>query len=208
MANQPYLALYTGDWKKDHNLSLCSPATRGVWIDLLCSLHDGRIGNVTGTPHQLAQLCRTDAASMHASLLELQATGAANVSERNGVFTIICRRMTKALEVSQSRAKAGAKGGARNKQKEPVPEYENEDEGKQKVREFCTSISIGEKDADWFFWKCHANGWKNAGQPILDWRGTLRSWQKAGYLPSQKTRSNGNRPSITNPPMRMAKSPP
>jgi hypothetical protein len=61
-----------------------------------------------------------------------------------------------------------------------------------KVREFARGEGIGEGDADWFFWKCHANGWCNGGRSILDWKATLRSWNKAGYLPSQKVgRNNG-----------------
>jgi len=125
--NHPYLPLYTGDWKKDPRLSLCSVATRGVWIDLLCSLHDGRIGQVTGTPEQIARLCRCNAAECHAALLELQTSGAANVSERDGVFTVVCRRMKKAIIISQLRAECASKRPSKPlaKPKQP-PDIESE----------------------------------------------------------------------------------
>ncbi len=155
-------------------------------------MHDGRISQVTGTPPQLARLCRCDTADMLPALLELQSTGAANVSERGGVYTVVCRRMKKAEDLSKVRAEAGSKGGAKRKQREGVPEYEDESEGLRIVVEFGKSDGIGERDAEWFFLKCHANGWTNGGKPILDWKNTLRSWQRAGYLPSQKQHSNGN----------------
>ncbi len=117
MASQPYLPLYTGDWKKDPQLSMCSAATRGIWIDLLCSIHDGRIGQVTGTADQLSRLGRCDAASMTDALHDLQANQAASISERNGVFTVICRRMKKACEISLVRQQAGGKGGSKTASK-------------------------------------------------------------------------------------------
>lgn len=190
MANQPYLPLYTGDWKKDPKLSMCSPSTRGIWIDLLCSLHDARISQLTAMPEQFARLCRCDTGSMLAGLLELQSTGAANVSEREGSFTVVCRRMKKAEELSQQRALSGSKGGAKSKaNREQTPDIESEDNGLERVRGFGKEKGIPEADCDWFYFKGSANGWTNGGRPILDWKMTLLSWQRAKYLPSQK---NGN----------------
>lgn len=183
MKNQPYLPLYTGDWKKDPELSICSPATRGIWVDLLCSLHDGHIGQVTGTASELARLCRCDTAECIAALLELQNKRAANISERDGVFTVTCRRMKSAYELSQKRAIAGSKKGAKQLQS---LEYESESEGRLKVKEFTRTLNLPDSDGDWFFWKCHGNGWTNGGKPIRNWKATIRSWQSAGYLPSQK----------------------
>lgn len=193
MASQPYLPLYTGDWKKDPELSMCSAATRGIWIDLLCSIHDGRIGQVTGTADQLSRLCRCDAASLTAALHELQASRAANISERSGVFTVVCRRMKKATDISRVRAEAGSKGGANKKQKEASPDTDDDigSEGLDRVIEFAKAEGIRQTDADWFYWKGRGNGWTNGGRPILDWKATLRSWNRAGYLPSQKVGLNG-----------------
>src|SRR5688500_14639992 len=90
----PAFQFYPGDWLKDPQLSMCSPASRGVWMDLLCAMHElGRSGQVTGTVDQLCRLCRCTAAEMSAALTELESTKTASVSERNGVVTVICRRM-------------------------------------------------------------------------------------------------------------------
>lgn len=37
---RPSFQFYPADWRKDANLRRCSPAARGVWMDLLCILHD------------------------------------------------------------------------------------------------------------------------------------------------------------------------
>lgn len=38
--SRPSFQFYPGDWTKNANLRRCSPAARGVWIDILCLLHD------------------------------------------------------------------------------------------------------------------------------------------------------------------------
>lgn len=37
---RPAFQFYPADWRKDANLRRCSPAARGVWMDVLCVLHD------------------------------------------------------------------------------------------------------------------------------------------------------------------------
>ncbi len=190
MVKHPYIPLYVGDWLKDPKLSLCSPATRGVWIDLICSLHElGQGGKITANAQQLARLCRSSDADIHAALKELQTTDAADVYERDGVYTVVCRRMRKAADLSEKRQQAGSKAHS-NREANPDIESENGTEGLEKVREFCKAEGISMLDAEWFYHKGRGNGWTNGGKPILDWKATLRSWKRAGYLPSQKA-SNG-----------------
>jgi hypothetical protein len=91
--NSPF-HLDTGDWLKDPKLSMCAPAARGIWIDLLCALHEsGRRGQITGTPDQLARLCRCSTAEFVEAIAEFKRTNAADISERNGSVTVINRRM-------------------------------------------------------------------------------------------------------------------
>ncbi len=82
------------DWLSDHAVSRCAPATRGIWKDLLDAMHEsGRTGELSGTADQLARLGRCSAAELVQALTELRITEAADVSERNGTFTIRNRRM-------------------------------------------------------------------------------------------------------------------
>jgi hypothetical protein len=96
------------------------------------------------------------------------------------------------MEISQLRADAASKRGSKPLAKpKQTLDIENEDETLKKIREFARGEGISEIDADWFFWKCQGNGWTNGGRPILSWEATLRSWSRAGFLPSQKHNTNG-----------------
>ena len=67
------------------------------------------------------------------------------------------------------------------------------------VVSFCKSLNLPENDGVWFFARCEGNGWKNNGQPIKDWKATIRAWKAAGYMASQKVngqRSGGGKPRL------------
>lgn len=105
MKKLPYIPFYTGDWLKDPALSLCSPATRGVWMDLLCRMHEaGRVGTLEGTVEQLCRLSRCVPADLALALTDLQTTGAAAVTERNGVVTLVNRRMNREAKEREANA--------------------------------------------------------------------------------------------------------
>lgn len=86
--------MYYGDWKRDANLSKCGPLTRGIWIDLICDMHDlDQCGELTGTIEQLARCCRCSPDQMDFAAKELLSTQTAIVTNRNGKIKIINRRM-------------------------------------------------------------------------------------------------------------------
>lgn len=94
MAKNPAFQLYTGDWLKDPNLSMCSPATRGIWMDLICAMHENdRSGIVTGPLVGLARLCRCSPEEMKISLEELKDTKTACVTDHHKKITVTNRRM-------------------------------------------------------------------------------------------------------------------
>lgn len=94
MGKRPSFQFYPGDWMKDPALSMCAPATRGIWVDLLCAIHElDHAGQVTGTPEQLSRLCRCSVAQFVDALSEIRLTRSADVTERNGIVTVISRRM-------------------------------------------------------------------------------------------------------------------
>lgn len=105
MAKLPYLPLYTGDWRKDPALTLCMPATRGVWIDLLCAMHDlDRSGELCGTLDELARVARCSTLDLTQALTDLQNKRAAEVRERNGVYYVRNRRMHRESEKRKANA--------------------------------------------------------------------------------------------------------
>lgn len=64
---RPAFQFYPGDWQKNANLRRCSPAARGVWIDILCLFHDSEaeygvlrwplkdVANAAGAPMPLVR---------------------------------------------------------------------------------------------------------------------------------------------------------
>lgn len=94
MSKKPSFQFYPGDWMKDPKLSMCQPATRGVWIDLLCAMHENeQSGEIAGSVNQLARICRCLPEEMQSALDDLSVTKTALVTECNKIVTVICRRM-------------------------------------------------------------------------------------------------------------------
>lgn len=120
----PWLKFFPGDWLKEPSLTICSPATRGIWIDLICVMHEsGGVGQLTGTVAQLAKLARCSAAEMEQSIRELDAYKIASVTVRNSKVTLLSRRL-KREEITRKngaiRAARFRRNAARNAQRHGV----------------------------------------------------------------------------------------
>ena len=72
----------------------------------------------------------------------------------------------------------------------------------EEVIEFCSGQAICRDDAEWFWWKCEGCDWTNGGKPIKNWQATLRAWQAAKYLPSQK--QGGQRATFAEKPRKLS----
>jgi len=93
------IEINTGVWLKDPKLSMCSPATRGIWFDMLCAMHElDRCGQLTGTYVQLGRISRCSSNECEMAVKELLNTKTADVTECNGIVTITNRRMNRAYE--------------------------------------------------------------------------------------------------------------
>jgi hypothetical protein len=192
----PYLPLFTGDWVKDPELTLCTPATRGIWIDLLCAMHErGRCGELLGTVDQLARFARCTAAELALALDDLHTTGAAVVQKRDGSIFVRNRRM---YDESQKR-KSNAERQKRHREvcrnvesnSEIAIEYEsdNEPESKrfipptiQEVTAYCLERK-NKVNPEQFMDYYTANGWVQGrqGKPLKDWRAAVRTWEKNNF---------------------------
>ncbi len=51
---------------------------------------------------------------------------------------------------------------------------------------FVQELALPPSDGESCYWKWEANGWTNQGEPIRNWKATIRAWKASGYLPSQK----------------------
>lgn len=134
----PWIKFFPGDWLKDPKLSLCTHATRGIWMDLICAMHeDGQSGQLIGTLEQLARIARCLPSDMAIALAEIQRTGTGdvtlcnrNVTKKIAVFggdvtemyTVCNRRMkseAKAREQTRKRVSKMRCNAAVTKQNEP-----------------------------------------------------------------------------------------
>lgn len=104
---------------KDPRLGQCSPSTRGLWIDMLCLMHENeRSGVLEGTLESLARVCRCSPTELDDALGELSTFGAATVTFGHSKITVENRRMKNdakrrsdaAFRASKYRASRGSNG--------------------------------------------------------------------------------------------------
>lgn len=109
MPKLPFMKFYVNDWQSDCQLAMCSLAARGCWLELLCGMHSlDQSGVITGTTEQIARICRCSCVEFVQAVNELRANHVGEITERNGVYTIVNRRMKRECEAS---------GKARQRQK-------------------------------------------------------------------------------------------
>ena len=103
MAKHFFMQYVPGDWLSDAQVSQCRPATRGIWWDAISAMHGiDRCGQLSGTVEALARVCRCRVDEMRAAVDDLRSTGAANVTDSNGIVTLVNRRMRREYEDRQA----------------------------------------------------------------------------------------------------------
>lgn len=108
MPKFPWQKWFPQDWKSDPKLSRCSPATRGIWIDALCSMMMTGTYKITGTPDELARDCRCTKAQVLAANEDLKKCQAADVSMQNGCISWVCRRLLRYHNIKEMRSHAAS----------------------------------------------------------------------------------------------------
>ena len=119
----PAFMFYPGDWLKDNSLRVCSLQSRGLWIDLLCYMHESPKRGVLmitedkpmGIPH-IAQLVGHHVDVVSELLGELVSNGVIDFNikaDNNGeeIAVYSSRRMVRDEHKRELCGKAGAKGG-------------------------------------------------------------------------------------------------
>jgi len=117
MAKRPAFQFYPSDWRNDPGLRLCSTAARGLWMDMLCLMHEGEpYGHLTVlgrpmTPDSLAKLVGEGAASTKRWLEELRENDVFSVSDTGLIYSRRMARDEALREVRANGGKAGAEHG-------------------------------------------------------------------------------------------------
>ena len=101
----PFIKWFPADWMAD--TAMLSPSTRGIWFDLLNVMWQmDHADKLSGTLAELARAGRCDVAQMRTAIDEITRFRVANVGERDGIVTVVCRRFKRDKE-ERIRAKEG-----------------------------------------------------------------------------------------------------
>lgn len=97
MSDHPWIKFYPADWRADQALRFVSLAARGLWIEMLCLMHEASpyghllIGDQPIGRDDLARLVGASPLEVQALLVELQS---ARVLKQTRVGVIYSKRMT------------------------------------------------------------------------------------------------------------------
>lgn len=123
----PWMKFYTSDWRSDPRLKMCSAGARGVWIEMICLMHEAApyghllVHGQTPNEGQLASLTGIPSAELNQYLAELERMG---VFSRTKEGVIYSRKLVRMAAKSAKARKNGKKGGNPSLGKETI----NEDE--------------------------------------------------------------------------------
>lgn len=171
-----------------------------------------RSGVITGTADQLSRICRCSAVEFVQCVNELQAERVGEITVRDGIYTIVNRRMRRE---AKEREQAGIRmeryngrkteqsinqndGKTENKRKKNGGESDTESEKKdtdvskekfraptmEEVKTYCLERRNG-VDPVQFVNHYQAKGWKIGKSPMKDWKAAVRTWEKHGDARSE-----------------------
>jgi hypothetical protein len=111
---RPSFQFYPGDWLRATDLRACSVGARGLWIDMICLMHEGtpyghlKVNSKVITQAHLSRMVGASLNEVEVWIKELEDTGVLSTST-DGVF--FSRRMVKDEELRNLRAEGGKAGG-------------------------------------------------------------------------------------------------
>lgn len=111
---RPSFQFYPGDWMNDAALRMVSVGARGLWIDMMCIMHQGseygylKVNGKVILPANLARMTGSTLSETEGFLSELESAG---VFSRDNEDCIFSRRMIRDEKIREARAAGGSKGG-------------------------------------------------------------------------------------------------
>lgn len=110
---RPAFQFYPADWQKDPALSACSLAAKGLWITIMCIVHQSEeygfliLNGAPMRPDQLARVVGENQRLVSKLLDELETAGVFSRDARGAIYS---RRMVKDERIRNARAKGGQLG--------------------------------------------------------------------------------------------------
>lgn len=110
----PWIKFYTSDWRSDPALRMCSIAARGVWIEMICLMHEASpyghllVNGHRPTDAQLAVLVGMPPDQLSDCKGELEAAGVFSTTKEGVIYS---RKMTRMAKKAATARRNGRKGG-------------------------------------------------------------------------------------------------
>lgn len=151
--SNPWMKFYSSDWRSDPRLRMCGMAARGLWVDLICLMHEATpyghllVGDQSPTDTQLAVLVGTTPDQITALLGELESAG---VFSRTRTGVIYSRKMTRMAKKAATARNNGRKGGnpTLSKERENPPLDNPIDKGRDKPQKPEARNQIEKREAN------------------------------------------------------------
>jgi hypothetical protein len=146
---RPSFQFYPSDWLRDTALRSCSTGARGLWMDMICFMHEGKpyghlkVGDKVILPSNLARMVGDNSDLVADWLLELSQAGVYETTEDGVIFS---KRMVRDENLRQIRAAGGFKGGNPALINKDKVNLEVIQEVKQKSTPSSSSSSSSSKD--------------------------------------------------------------
>ena len=133
----PWLKFYTSDWRSDPRLRMCSMAARGLWVEVICLMHEATpyghllVSGQCPTDTQLAVLVGASPGEIPALLGELEAAGVFSRTKEGVIYSRKLSRMAKKAATARNN---GRKGGnpTLSKERRNPPSDNPQDKGGDK----------------------------------------------------------------------------
>lgn len=114
MAKRPSFQFYPADWLTKIELRMVSVAARGLWIDMICIMHQGepygylKVKGKVISKDKLGVFLGVEAGVVESCLSELEGAGLFSTDDEGAIYS---RRMVRDEVVRAKRAAGGCKGG-------------------------------------------------------------------------------------------------
>lgn len=150
--SEPWLKFYTSDWRADPRLKMCSPAARGMWIEMICLMHEAiPYGHllIHGQPPneaQLASLTGIPSAELPHLVAELERMGVFSRTREGVIYSRKLVRMASRAAVARKNGKRGGNPSL-GKQTENKTTDNPKDKGDDKPQKPDTRSQKDKKDA-------------------------------------------------------------
>jgi len=141
---RPAFQFYPSDWLRDTALRSCSTGARGLWIDMICYMHEGnpyghlKVADKVILSANLARMVGETLEVVEGWLEELQHAGVYDIAEDGSIYS---RRMIRDENLRQIRANGGKLGGNPNLKPKDKVNHEVNQKDKQKPTPSSSSSS-------------------------------------------------------------------